>query len=62
MTVRELKEKLKGVSDSARVRIQVDNPDPIFSNSGNLYDLKDATVEVSEGCSFRDDDVVIKEA
>lgn len=61
MTVRDLKEKLKGVSDSARVRIQVENFDPL-SNGGNLYDLKDAAVEIEKGCSFRDDDVVIKEA
>lgn len=62
MTVKELKEKLKSVSDSTEVRIQVENPDPIYSNSGSLYDLKKATVEIESGCSFRGDSVVIKEA
>ena len=60
MTVKELKEAIKNVSDGTRVRIMVDNPDPIYSNSGNLYDYKDAKVKVSS--SFDGDSVVISEA
>ena len=47
MTVKQLKEKLKNVSDYAKVQIRVDNPDPIYGNSGGLYDYKEPIIEIS---------------